>query len=360
MIWFAEQDAVSGVVVVGAVEGAKRSALAELPAPEDARAEPAIAVSPGRGRAAVLVEDRLWVVHADGGQPSERPRVEPGPSEDAWTPPVLVWGPDGPVAVRSFAGRRLLPLTGGWTLEVSGDVEVDGGFSGGHYSTTARFVERPSAQLRLTHGATVVDVPLRAEAGTTSTLMWPPLAGPSGVLLRWSVSRVGDGGDTETEAQSPLLISADGAVSVVPVDLGVSPLLALGDGDFLLPGASTLWRDDFDEPLHRLDAGGSTRPYLHAGRELWPSGLVATHAPAWSATDEQRDAKGDAVWTFKQARRDASPGALLLLLTDQELIDHLNDPVRWLAFHVPIDDEEPVRLIASGTHSAAAQVAVAV
>jgi hypothetical protein len=49
-------------------------------------------------------------------------------------------------------------------------------------------------------------------------------------------------------------VRPDGTVTRLPFDVGVSPLLALPDGRWLLPGCDPLWRDNCDEPLEILDA----------------------------------------------------------------------------------------------------------
>ncbi len=58
-------------------------------------------------------------------------------------------------------------------------------------------------------------------------LLWPPIAGPEGVLLRHAIV-TDEGNHHETAPQPPWLVRADGTVTqLVGFELGVSPLLAL-------------------------------------------------------------------------------------------------------------------------------------
>lgn len=198
-----------------------------------------------------------------------------------------------------------LPLDESWTLEVTGELAVDRGQTGfqsgsaffvrwlgpealsfrAHRAEVARQrAERAAAArvgihrrfaLRYDGGEAVVvhesDVP--AAVGG-EVLLWPPIVGPTGVLLRHAIE-VDDGQKQEIAPQRPWLVRPDRTVAQLPFELGVSPLMAMPDGRWLLPGADPVWRDDYDEPLTFLDGTGALEPLLVGGRPVPPRASFA-------------------------------------------------------------------------------------
>jgi hypothetical protein len=246
-----------------------------------------------------------------------------------------------------------LPLDAARTLEVTGPVEIDEGFSG-HFSTgvgfwtddadvdpaaweatKARYVAELEAAARqpvhrrlairgprgtvLVHEATVAPV----DGG--EVLLWPPVAGPEGVLLRHAIVK-DEGQSSDTESQPPWLVRDDGTLTQLPFELGVSPLQALPGDCWLLPGRDPLWRDDYDEPVSILDAAGRAEPVLIDGAELSPSRVLAVVAPELLAALDPPAPNQDVAWEVVGA-----------YLDDEEL---------RVAIEVTIDDEHAVIVVA--------------
>lgn len=347
-----------------------------------------LSLSPDRAAVAVLAGGELrTLLLGDGAVPSRLARA-PEPEELLPDPQDLdlVWQPDGtavawwPVGEGSLAAA----LGHGWELSVEGAVILDEGHTGHHSSSPrlsfrlgtpehvmeaekARFRERsavaarrPTAfRLRARFGAseTLVHEEERTPAEGVTQLHWPPVVGPLGVLLRRSVKttrhelRAGDpfGGEREdTEMQCPWLVSPEGEVRALPVELGVSPLTALPDGRFLLPGADALWRDGRDEPLHTLSDDGRMEPVLLGGEPVTPTRLLATLAPD-GLPEKPPDIPEDARWGFDQARVDPHTGELVLLLADGPWEDSMSfERVRWLVVGIPLTGTGGPSLVARG------------
>ena len=248
-----------------------------------------------------------------------------------------------------------LPLDAARTLEVIGPVKIDAGFSG-HFgtgvgfwtddpdldpaaweATKARYVAELEAEARqpvhrrlavrgpddtvLVHDATVAP----AEGG--EVLLWPPVAGPEGVLLRHAIVK-DEGRRSDTESQPPWLVRDDGTLTQLPFELGVSPLQALPGDRWLLPGWDPLWRDDYDEPVSILDAAGRTEALLVDGSELPPSRVLAAVAPELLAVLDPPALNQDVAWEVVGA--------------------HLDDEELQVAIKVTVDDNHAV-LVVAGT-----------
>lgn len=274
-------------------------------------------------------------------------------------------------------------LDDGWELLLTGALIDDGGFSGGHTSSTlgllhidgdeghatvhdvidaidARAAAEHPVWLELRRGdVAVVLADERSDPLDGSVeLFWPPIVSEAGVLLRHSrTSRTSDGRPRwDTEMQHPWLVAPDGTVTQLPFELGVSPLGVLPDGRYLLPGSDPLWRDDYDESLSALSHDGETEPLLVGGEPLRPSRLVRLADPAW-APERERDASGWPVEDFpfdtQRARIDGDE--LIVLLADYALKDwaedspYMDEPaLRWVTAAASLDGSA-MRLIAHGT-----------
>jgi hypothetical protein len=295
---------------------------------------------------------------------------------------------DGHIAARGRADRAMeaaFPLDGRWTLEAAGELILDGGHSG-HYSVGAGFffwsgpeprpdpaeVEAELARIRaeLVAAANVSirrRLVLRSDTQTVlihefegsradggEALLWPPIVGPAGVLLRHAVV-TDDGRRYDVESQRPWLVQHDGTVVQLPFELGVSPLLATRDGRWLLPGADALWRDDYDEPLSLLDATGRVEPLLVGGRPVPASRVLREAAPQVLSALEPIDPSGDAPWGTSSARWDADADELLLAIQ----IDRDDDTRTVIVAELPLDGSAPARPIAHIEPTPGSRVAVA-
>ena len=248
-----------------------------------------------------------------------------------------------------------LHLDAARTLEVIGPVEVDEGFSG-HFSTgvgfwtddadldpaaweatKARYLAELEAEarqpvhrrlaVRSPRGTVLVHEATVAPADGGEVLLWPPVAGPEGVLLRHALVK-NEGHSSDTVSQPPWLVRDDGTLTQLPFELGVSPLQALPGDRWLLPGRDPLWRDDYDEPVSILDAAGRTEPLLVDGTELPPSRVLAAVAPELLAVLDPPAVSQDVAWALVGA--------------------HLDDEELQVAIKVTVDDEHAV-LVVAGT-----------
>jgi hypothetical protein len=273
---------------------------------------------------------------------------------------------DGHVVGRGPVGRGIegsWPLDARWTLDCAGELKVDGGHTGfqgsmTHFSWSMDDESAPDADGRERERARLYaeraaearrPVPrrwaVRSDAGTAlvhessvapadggEVLLWPPVAGPDGVLLRHAVV-TDDGRQADEAPQRPWLVRADGTVTQLPFELGVSPLLALPGDRWLLPGWDTVWRDDHDEPLCVLNAAGTTEPLLVGGRPVPVSRLLREAAP------EFHDPGEDAPWNTEAARLDAAELRLTVKVYGDE-------DETLLVMGCPLDGSAPARLLA--------------
>ena len=193
-----------------------------------------------------------------------------------------------------------------------------------------------------------------SRAGGAEVLLWPPIAGPAGVLLRHAVV-TDDGRRHDVESQEPWLIQHDGTVAQLPFELGVSPLLALQDGRWLLPGGDPLWRDGYDEPLSVLDAAGDVEPLLVAGRPVPASRVLREAAPDVLAALDPIDPRGDVPWNTVSARLDPEADELLLAIE----IDRDDETRTVIAAGLSLSGASPAHLIARIESTPSNQFAVA-
>lgn len=292
---------------------------------------------------------------------------------------------DGHIAATGGHGRGIeasFPLDGRWTLEIAGELNVDGGHTGFQGGSVGFYWDRPeplpdratieaeSAGLRAGRAA-VASAPLRrrvtlrddaqailvheavvAPVAGGEVLLWPPITGSTGVLLRHAV--VTDDGSSFDEApQPPWLVRTDGTVTLLPFELGVSPLLALPGDRWLLPGLDTVWRDDYDEPLSILDAGGETEPLLVGGKPVPVSRVLREAAPQLLATLEPPDLHQDVPWHTVAGRLDAGSDELFLAVSVGPERETL------LVVSIPLSGANPAREIARFESTPSRQVAVA-
>jgi hypothetical protein len=251
---------------------------------------------------------------------------------------------DGHIAANGRAGRGIeasLPVDGRWTLEVAGELSVDGGHTGhqrgamgfawmdsesppdraemeaevarlrAELAAAARRTIRRRLAVRRDTGTVVVHEACVSPVDGGEVLLWPPVVGPAGVLLRHAIV-TDDGSHSEDAPQLPWFVQLDGTVVRLPFELGVSPLLSLEDGRWLLPGADPLWRDDYDEPLSILDAAGTIAPLLVGGRPVPVSRVLREAAPELLASLEPIDPDQDVPWETVSARLDSTSDELLL------------------------------------------------
>jgi len=294
---------------------------------------------------------------------------------------------DGQIVAKGPAGRGMaaaFPLDRRRTLEVAGELRLDRGFGGGHYGGSTGFVwadttPRPTpaeieAEIarRRARLVAAANVPMRRRLALRSdarvvpihesesspaeggeAVLWPPIVGPAGVLLRHAF--VTDSGlRDDLRSQLPWLVRDDGTVERLPFELGVSPLLAWPDGRWLLPGADPLWRDSYDEPLSLLDATGHVEPLLVGGRPVLASYVLAAVAPRVLAALGPIESSDDVAWNTVAARLDADADELLLVI----VVDPDDDPETIVVAAVPLDGAAPVRLIAQIEPAPDVQIAV--
>jgi hypothetical protein len=290
---------------------------------------------------------------------------------------------DGHVARSGRAGRGIeasFPIDARWTLDIAGELTVDGGqtgYQGGVLGFTwpeseprpdpaeldaelARLrdvASRPIRRrlgLRCDTGVVVIHDGSVSPAAGGEALLWPPITGPAGVLLRHAI--VTDEGPRFDEApQTPWFVHADGTVTRLPFVLGVSPLLALDDGRWLLPGCDALWRDGYDEPLSVLNATGTIEPLLVGGRPVPVSRVLHEAAPELLASLEPIDLTQDVPWRTVSARLE--PGSHELLLAIE--IDAQDEVTTVLAVRLPLAGTVLARVIARFESTPRAQIAVA-
>lgn len=283
-------------------------------------------------------------------------------------------------------------LADGWTIHVRGDVSDDGGYSGGHTSSSVGVLATPGTtveemiaaidarraadeldavtprELRvlLTRGdvGVVVMEESKLPSEGPATVLWPPTVVPGGVVLRWhrttvhfelaSKRPVGPNQAPRqegTEAQAGLLVTADGEVHDLPFELAVSPLTATADGRLLMPSSDPLWWDGEDEPLTLLSLAGEREAFLIAGAPVTPSRVLRSigeefrnTAGAHGIDEPLADAKPNApFWRFRQARVDGERLRLRLSAEHRE-----SDVVGWVAVDIPLQGSWAVRRIATG------------
>jgi hypothetical protein len=266
---------------------------------------------------------------------------------------------DGEIVARAQGPRIDLPLDAIWTLEALGELIFDEGHTPPHSSGVGFWYESepPPGEIERRRAALAAAareplhrrVALRdgtrsilVHESTTSpreggeVLLWPPVIGPAGVLLRHA-RVVDDGNHADTVPQHPWLVRPDGTVTELPFELGVSPLLAWPDGRWLLPGDETLWRDDYDEPLHLLDAAGRTTPVLVGGRPV-PASRVLRELVLERFAALEYDPDQDVPWWPASARLVGDELRLTVEIDDAEA-----DTVTIVAAALP--EQGPLRLL---------------
>lgn len=295
---------------------------------------------------------------------------------------VFGWPAQGEVVVRdtSAPSGPDLPLGNGMVLRIEGDIEQDDGFSGGHVASIGLAAVRHLRPLRVAVAVDGREVVVHDDAAGTSVdaaerggsvgaaggagsgagsgdlsdgetagsaprargaraMHWPPAIGSTSVLLRHTVD---DG--RRCASQAPWHVDARGAVSEIPIELGVSPVGVLPDGRFVLPGASALWRDGADEPISTIGLDGAVEPLMVAGEPIGPPRVL--QAVASDLLPVPRPPNGQALWSADDglwvhaARVLADGSALLLLLADAKWLNGLHPPEAsdWLIVRVALDE----------------------
>lgn len=275
---------------------------------------------------------------------------------------------------------RTKQLDDGWEISVVGAVVDDGGWTGGHTSSSvgamlplgasadevaaaiAEIDARRRAEAAVPHKLTVTlrrgDIEVlvhdeeRSARDGTMELRWPPIVSETGVLLRRTLE---DARDEEGRVQwgsttlRPWLVRPNGVVEELPFELGVAPLCALPDGRYLLPGADALWRDSFAEPLSALGLDGRIETLQAAGQPLSAPRIVATVAPDWfvarAAEQDEWEWTEAFPWDADAARVDVGRGTLTVRLVDDRTQDA---GVRWLLAEVPVDGSRAPGLAGRG------------
>ena len=194
----------------------------------------------------------------------------------------------------------------------------------------------------------------RSPAAGGEALLWPPIAGPLGVLLRHAVV-TDDGRHSSAESQPPWLLALDGTITQLPFELGVSPLLAMPDGRWLLPGADALWRDGYDEPLSLLAADGGIEALLVGGAPVPASRVLREAVPELLAGLQPVDPDDDVPWETVGARLAADAGTLHLAV---ELVREENRRAVVVAA-LPLDGTRPAHLLAHVEPEPGLEVALA-
>jgi len=241
-----------------------------------------------------------------------------------------------------------LPLDGRRVLELAGEIEVDWGQTG-HQSGTSFGPPEPDGAairrrlaIRDETGSTEVEVHGRRTSPSAGVeiLLWPPVLGLAGILLRHA-NEADDGTHSTTSPQPPWLVRPDGTVVPLPFELGVSPLTALPDGRWLLPGLDTVWRDDMDEPLSALDERGTVEPLRVGGRPVTASRVLREAAPDVLAALQPVVQPSDDPWRTVAARVEEGTRELHVAIeTDKD------DVTSVVVAALPLDGQAPARLIA--------------
>lgn len=140
----------------------------------------------------------------------------------------------------------------------------------------------------------------------------------------------------------------------LPFELGVSPLPAMPDGRWLLPGVDALWRDD-DEPMSILDADGRIEHLLVGDQPVPASRVLREAAPQVLAKLGPIDPDGDVPWRTISARVDAGLDELVLAIE----VDRSDDTRAVVVAGLALDGATPARLIAQIEPRSDSQIAVA-
>ena len=369
-------------------------------------------------RAGVLIGDELRTVALEDGATVDRvggvaiAAPVPGvPTDDpatfaqavgaAW-PARLVWV-DGLARAVWPEGNapRHAPLADGWSIELAGDAEVDPDQATGHNGggggammpiwlgdpptaeelpAVEREMERLTREMRAEDERrsresrvfrlvarragreTIVHHEDLAPLKGVTSLHWPPIVTPHGLLLRRSVSTSHTVG-TGQEMQHPWLVTPEGEVRTLPFELGVGPRDTLPDGRLLLPGYDALWWDGSDEAPSALTLEGDAEPLRVGpdGRDDYarPHRLLrdafADLRPAWPPPP------GDEGWHVVDLRVDAEADEVIVLLVEgfpdpspAEIHGEGEDPTAWAVVALGLGGDGPVRGIAHGTRPAGA------
>ena len=280
---------------------------------------------------------------------------------------------DGAIAATARAGRgteAILPLDERWTIEVAGELVLDGGHT--PFNSGRLFFIRWPESGALPPGEVEADIAwqrtglaaaacvgihrriaLRHDGGEVvvvhestvppvdggEALLWPPVVGPAGVLLRHAIE-TDDGKVNEIAPQRPWLVRPDRTVARLPFELGVSPLVAMPDGRWLLPGADPVWRDDYDEPLSVLAENGALEPLLVGDRPVPTSRVLREVAPELLAALAPVDRDDDVPWGTVDARLDPEADELHLAIAIVR-----EDQAATLIAALPLDGRTPARLV---------------
>lgn len=350
----------------------------------------------GRELRTVALGDGATVDRVDG--PMAAAPVPGVPTDDPWAEgyrgdPVLVWvegvarvvWPEGPRPFRA-------PLTDGWSIELDGDAEVDPDQATGHNSmsmgsampiwlgdppsaddapaveramqeatreirakeaqrsrriVTFRLVAHRAGQETLVH-----EERLAPTAGVTS-LHWPPIVTPHGLVLRRSVSTA-DAHGTYQEMQHPWLVTPSGEVRTLPFELGVGPRDTLPDGRLLLPGYDALWWDGSDEAPSALALDGIDEPLRvgpdgrddHARPHRLLRDAFVDLRPVWPPPPD------DEGWHVVDLRVDAEADEVVVLLLEGFPDPYPLEgegPTAWAVVALGLGGNGPVRGIGHGT-----------
>lgn len=177
--------------------------------------------------------------------------------------------------------------------------------------------------------------------------------GPAGVLVRDAIE-TDDGTRQRVSPQRPWLVRPDLTVVELPFELGVSPLTALPDGRWLLPGADPVWRDDLDEPLSLLTDLGGIEPLLAGGRPVPASRVLREATPALVSGLEPLDPAVDVPWSTVAARLDAEANELLLAIAVRR-----GDATDVIVAGLRLDGRVPARLVEHLRPAPGAEIAAA-
>ncbi len=237
-------------------------------------------------------------------------------------------------------------LDDGWVVHVSGPVEEEIGYCGGHVGGGRHFFRDEGTsdeELRVLMDAqraedlqelsrtrafcvrvvrdgvdvTVVDEQTLPAEGV-GDLLWPPIVTPTGLVLRWDrtitlAEHQEDGREvqpgeaplyTDTEVQRPWHVGLSGEITQLPFELAVRPLAADVDGRLLLPSCHPLWWDGDDESFTWIDVEGVTETLLIDGAPVTVSRICTAIGEPFSNGVE--DADDGVFWEPIQGRLSGS------------------------------------------------------
>lgn len=275
----------------------------------------------------------------------------------------------------------------GWSVQVSGPVEEEIGYSGGQVSGSRGFffdsdmsdaekiavidaqreqdlqLQAASRRFWVRVIRDGVDVAVIDEdqlpAGGQADLLWPPIVSTLGLVMRWecTVSRAEhpDGrairkGEAphhfEVGIQPPWLVEPSGTVRQLPFELAVRPLGAGPDGRLLLPSCHPLWWDGEDESFTWIDQAGATETLLIDGAPVTVSRLCTAIGEPF--TNGVEGAEG-VFWEPIQGRI-VGDELTVRLRGDDDALEPTEDldPMRLITVAVSLRGPWSVRLIEHG------------